>query len=153
LKLCLNSFLVILLFASLGRAEDAERFKRLGEELICTCSCQQSLYGCRMLGCSFRPPMQAELQKMIDEGRTDEQIRTAFVAKYGAIVLSAPTMHGFDITAWLMPFVALIAGALFVIFVVHKWRGHAVTAPTTGPVDTKFQDRVEEELQKFTPED
>ena len=106
-----------------------------------------------MLGCGFRPGMQAELQKMIDDGKSDEQIRAAFVAKYGNIVLIAPTAHGFDIAAWITPFAALITGALIVIFVVSKWRSRAVTATASGPVDTRLQDRVEEELQKFTPED
>ena len=97
--------------------------------------------------------MQAELQKMIDDGKTDEQIRSTFVAKYGNIVLITPTAHGFDVTAWIMPFAALITGALAVVFIVYKWRGRAVTTSASGPVDTKFQDRVEEELKKYTPED
>jgi cytochrome c-type biogenesis protein CcmH len=97
--------------------------------------------------------MQAELHRMIDEGKTDEQIRATFVAKYGTTVLIVPTAHGFDITAWIMPFAALITGALAVVFVVYKWRNRAVVAGASGPVDTKLQDRVEEELKRFTPED
>ena len=154
LKLFRNVFLAVLLFAAIGRAEDAERFKRLGEGMICTCSCQQALYECRMPACGFRPGMQAELHKMLDEGKSDEQIKQAFVAKYGTTVLIVPSTHGFDITAWIMPFAALITGALAVVFVVYKWRRNpAVVAGGSGPVDTKLQDRVEEELKKFTPED
>ena len=66
LKLFRNVLLVILLFSSVSRAENSERFKRLGQEMICTCGCLQSLYDCRMLGCGFRPGMQAELQKIYD---------------------------------------------------------------------------------------
>lgn len=141
------------MFASVSRAEDLDRFKRVGAEMICTCGCLQSLYDCRMPACGFRSGMQAELHKLIDEGKSDEQIRTEFVAKYGTTVLIVPTTHGFDITAWLAPLAALLTGALAVVFVVYKWRTHAAPAGTTGPVDTAIQDRVEEELKKFTPED
>jgi cytochrome c-type biogenesis protein CcmH len=97
--------------------------------------------------------MQAELQKMLDEGKTDDEIRTAFVAKYGPSVLIVPTAHGFNLAAWIMPFAALITGALAVVYIVYKWRNRPSIAAAGGPVDTKFQDRVEEELKKFTPED
>jgi cytochrome c-type biogenesis protein CcmH len=97
--------------------------------------------------------MQAELHKMLDEGKTDDQIQQVFVAKYGTTVLIVPSTHGFDITAWIMPFAALIAGALAVVFVVYKWRKNPAMVAGGGPVDTKLQDRVEEELKKFTPED
>lgn len=154
LKLFRNVLIAILLFAGVGHAKDAERFKRLSQGMICTCGCQQALYECRMPACGFRPGMQAELQKMLDEGKTDEQIHEAFIAKYGNTVLIMPTTHGFDITAWIMPFAALIAGALAVVFVVYKWRRNPALADGgAGPVDTKLQDRVEEELKKFTPED
>jgi len=153
LKLFRNAFIAILLFAALGRAEDLERFKRLSEDMICTCSCQQALYECRMPACGFRPGMQAEVRQMMDDGKSDEQIRAAFVAKYGPTVLIVPGTHGFDITAWIMPFAALIIGALAVVFVVYKWRTQPVVAHGSGPVDTTLHDRVEEELKKFTPED
>jgi len=153
LKLFRNTLLVIVLFASAAQAKNEERFKRLGREMICTCSCLQAMYECRMPGCGFRGPMQAELQKMLDEGKTDDEIRTAFVAKYGPAVLIVPTAHGFDLAAWVMPFAALLSGALAVVFIVYKWRNRPMLATGSGPVDTKLQDRVEEELRKFTPED
>ena len=149
-----NVLLAIILFAGVARAADPERFKRLSEAMICTCSCGQALFECRMPACGFRPGMQAELHKMLDEGKSDDEIKNTFIAKYGTTVLIVPTTHGFDITAWIMPFAALIAGALAVIFVVYKWRTNPAAAGAgTGPVDVTLQDRVEEELKKFTPED
>jgi cytochrome c-type biogenesis protein CcmH len=152
LKRFRNVLLAILLFAGVGRAEDAARFKRLSEAMICTCSCGQALFECRMPACGFRPGMQAELHKMLDEGKSDDEIKQAFITKYGTTVLIVPTTHGFDITAWIMPFAALITGLLAVVFVVYKWR-KTPAAAGAGPIDVKLQDRVEEELKKFTPED
>ena len=108
---------------------------------------------CTMIGCGHSGPMKAEIKKMIADGKTDQQITNAFVQKYGKWVLSAPTMEGFNITAWIMPFVALIFGAMVVAYIVRNWRAKANATPSPGPVDVKYQDQVEEELKKFTPED
>ena len=53
----------------------------------------------------------SELRTDIAAGMTDEQILSAFVAKYGATVLAAPPAHGFDLVAWIAPF-AVFAAAL-----------------------------------------
>jgi len=37
--------------------------------------------------------------------------------------------------------------------VVRNWRARSATVAAAGPVDVKYQSRVEEELSKFTPED
>ena len=153
MKLFRRAVLLTLLVSSLGFASD-ERFKELQTKFICLCGCNMGpLNMCTMIGCGHSVPMRAELKKMIDDGKTDEQITAAFVQKYGKWVLSAPTMEGFNITAWVMPFAALIAGAMVVAFVVRNWRAGAVATPSAGPLDVKYQDRVEEELTKFTPED
>ncbi len=108
---------------------------------------------CTMIGCGHSVPMKAELKKMIEDGKTDDQITAAFIQKYGKWVLSAPTTEGFNITAWIMPFAALIAGAMIVAFIVRNWSARAVATPSAGPIEAKYQDQVEEELKKFTPED
>ena len=90
---------------------------------------------------------------MLDEGKTDDEIRTAFVAKYGPSVLIVPTAHGFNLTAWIMPFVALLGGGLMVIYLLRTWRARTTPAPL-GPVDdARYRQQLEEELKKFTPED
>ena len=98
--------------------------------------------------------MEKELGDMLDQGKNKDQILTAFVSKYGVHVLSAPPTKGaFNISAWIMPFVALFGGAFMVIYCLRTWR--ARTAPATlGPVDdARYRQQLEEELKKFTPED
>jgi len=97
--------------------------------------------------------MREELKQLIADGKTDKEIRTTYVEKYGATILSAPTTSGFDLTAWIMPFVALAAGLLAVAYIVRLWKSRTPQSASTGPIDVKYQDRVEEELKKYTPED
>ena len=97
--------------------------------------------------------MREELKHLIAEGKTDKEIRAAYVEKYGTTILSAPTTTGFDLTAWIMPFAALAAGLLAVAYIVRLWKSRTPQAASTGPIDVKYQDRVEQELKKYTPED
>ena len=59
----------------------------------------------------------------ITAGMSDQQIFTAFTAKYGAVVLAAPTTHGFDLVAWIAPFAVFGAALLGTILLVRRWSG------------------------------
>src|SRR5262245_23444867 len=123
---------------------------------MCPCGCRQLLggpYSCTMPGCPSANPMREELKQLIADGKTDKEIRTAYVEKYGATILSAPTTSGFDLTAWIMPFVALAAGLLVVAYIVRLWKSRTLQAASIEPIDMKYQDQVEEELKKHTAED
>jgi len=51
-----------------------------------------------------------------------------------------------------MPFVALVLGGLLVVYFVRQFRARWVAAPADIDV-SKYQQKVEEELKKFIPED
>jgi cytochrome c-type biogenesis protein CcmH len=153
LKLFRRVLIAILLVSALALGSDQDRFKDLGEQFMCTCSCNQMLTGCTMTGCPTSGPMRDELKAKIASGMTDKAIRASFVEKFGAVVLSAPTTSGINITAWIMPFAMLGAGMLAVVFIVRKWRTTTPDGTTSDSVDSKDQSRVEEELKKYTPED
>jgi cytochrome c-type biogenesis protein CcmH len=159
LKLFRRAFLGLAVLSTLGfsaAATDEDRYNDLGGQFMCLCGCRQLLagsYGCTMPACQVSGPMRDDLKKLIAEKKSDKEIRTAFVQKFGTTVLAAPTTTGFNLTAWIMPFAALAAGLLVVAYVARSWRARTPEAPASGPVDVKYQSRVEEELKKFTPED
>jgi len=99
--------------------------------------------------------MMAEIAAELDEGKTDDSIISHFAEKYGLSVLSAPPRSGFNLIAWIMPFAALLAGAMLVVYFVRQFRAKWAAAPAEAAnVDVaKYQQKVEEELKKFTPED
>ena len=149
-KVVIGAFLVVV---SGVQASD-DRAESLGQGLICMCGCGQLLSGCEMINCSAAPPMRRELKKFIDEGEDDKTILASFAAKYGPKVLSAPvTTDWFNLSAWVMPFIALAGGAAAVVFALKRYRS---PAPIEGQpsVDTaKYEGEIEEELRKLTPED
>jgi cytochrome c-type biogenesis protein CcmH len=97
--------------------------------------------------------MLAEMGRLVDEGKSDDYVVEYYVDKYGSTVLSAPPASGFNLTAWIMPFVALGVGLIIAIYCVRRFRAKwaAEQAPTADLAP--YQDKVEEELKKFTPED
>ena len=140
----------------LALAADRERVKALGDRFMCVCgTCNQQLMHCNHLGCPSSVPMKAELAEKIDEGLTDDGVTTYFVEKYGVTVLSAPPASGFNLTAWIMPFAALAVGGLMLVYFVRRFRTSPAAAPASTPnADlAKYQNRVEEELGKYNPED
>ena len=99
--------------------------------------------------------MRKELRQYITEGKSDKAILASFSEKYGPKVLSAPkTDDWFNLSAWLMPFAALAAGAVAVVYCMKRLRTASPAAepsPAAGP--SPYEREIEEELKKFTPED
>jgi cytochrome c-type biogenesis protein CcmH len=98
--------------------------------------------------------MRKELKNYIDQGEEDKTILASFSAKYGPKVLSAPvTSDWFNLSAWVMPFVALVAGAAVVVLILKRIRAaQPVGRPPTRDA-APYEKEIEEELRKLTPED
>jgi len=146
--------IAFLLFSASAQAADRARVKEIGQNLMCICGCNQLLAACNHLGCPSSVPMEKELAGYIDQGMSKDQILAAFVAKYGERVLSAPPTKGaFNVSAWAMPFAALLAGGLAVIFLLTRWKSSTAPVPVASVDDSAYRDRLEEELKKYSPED
>jgi cytochrome c-type biogenesis protein CcmH len=148
--------LVLALAASpLALAADRnDRIRALSGNFICVCGCHQLLNACNHFNCPSSGPMFSELGMRVDEGLSDEQIVAYFVDKYGTTVLAAPPVSGFNLAAWIMPFAALGIGMIVAIYFARQFRARWAGAPAaSSPELAKYQDKVEEELKKFTPED
>ena len=145
--------LLVLAATPLSLAADRQRVRELAQKFICVCgTCNQMLTACNHFGCPSSGPMLAEIAAQLDEGNSDDSIISHFAEKYGLTVLSAPPAAGFNLTAWVMPFVALVLGGLLVVYFVRQFRARWVAAPADIDV-SKYQQKVEEELKKFIPED
>jgi cytochrome c-type biogenesis protein CcmH len=67
----------------------------------------------------------AFIQSLIDEGKTEAQIKDALVAQYGPTVLGLPSAHGFDLTVYLVPLAAFLALLATLAVLLPRWRRHA----------------------------
>jgi len=135
-----------------GAGDDSARVEKLGHKVICMCGCNQVLLECNHYGCPYLTPEQQELVAAVGKGDSDSGILQAFVEKYGPTVLAAPTTHGFDQLAWIMPYFVLALGVGSVVLVVRNWRKHAAAAqPAAGPSSNFSEvDRFREQARKET---
>lgn len=121
--------LALVALLALAAATPPPRYQRLGAQLICTCGCTQGALVCNHVGCPVVTQMQAEIRQRAASSNSDELVLQSFVQEYGTQVLANPTTQGFNLLAWVMPWVALGVGLLLVLVYVKRWR-----RPATAPV-------------------
>jgi len=135
---------------SLGATDAGSRYLNLNHRLMCTCGCAEILGECNHVGCPNSAGELDELRTGIANGQSNQQILDSFVGKYGAIVLAAPTGHGFDVVAWIAPFAVFAAALLGTILLVRRWsvgRTQAVAADTStmDPAERERREQIRRE--------
>ena len=116
------AILAIVLATTGAVAQNKVTLSDIKNSLICQCECGMTVEACEgSMACSVASRLTEEARNMIIAGQDKEQILAAFVAKYGEKVLSAPTKKGFNLTAWIMPFLVLFLTAGVIVRVVQRW--------------------------------
>ena len=141
--------LAVAVCISLGATDSGSRVNNLSHRLMCQCGCAQLLGECDHMGCPSREPEMAELKAAIASGKSDKEIFAAFSAKYGAVVLAAPTTHGFDLVAWIAPFAVFAAALLGTILLVRRWSvGKTQSeAPASDPAMDALREKIRRETE------
>ena len=80
---------------------------------------------------------------MVFQGLPRDEILVRFRDKYGEKILSSPTTEGFNLTAWVLPFVVLGIGVVVVLGTVRRWTvvARADQTPTGSQLDISERDR------------
>src|SRR5438105_15551693 len=141
--------------------------------MICGCGCNQILLECNHVGCPLSEGMRKELLAAIvgrggpgggpdDESgggtgpgsksgpadNSDNAILQAFVDRYGPTILAAPTMSGFNLTAWITPFAVLLAAFASAVLVIRGWKRRPLRAVAGSPQNaTPYLDEVRRETE------
>jgi cytochrome c-type biogenesis protein CcmH len=123
-----------LLFAAAAEGK-APSFQDLEESLTCQCGCGLTVHSCNHLQCPSAIPLRQEIREQLSLGLDKEAVLAHFSDKYGEKILSSPTTSGFNLAAWVTPFVALAFGGVFVVFTLLRWRRprRASAAPAEAP--------------------
>ncbi|MBI4164437.1 MAG: cytochrome c-type biogenesis protein CcmH [Acidobacteria bacterium] len=150
-KLFVAALGTLLLAAAVMRGEGpAPTVKSVGDKVMCLCGCVAILNQCPHQGCSTHDEVQAAIQELIAQGKSEREILQALTARYGTKILAAPPTTGFNIVAWVLPGLGLIFGLLVVILLVRRWR-RPREAPTASPateVDPKVLAALEAEIKE-----
>ena len=98
-------------------AAQEERYNALTMELRCTVCQNQSLADS---DAPLAQDLRAEIYDMMMAGRSDEQIKTFMIERYGDFVLYRPPVQGNTLALWVIPVALLFLGAVAVFFVVRN---------------------------------
>lgn len=128
-------------------------------EFACTCGCNMVVSACEgSMTCDAAKNITAEVDQLINQGKTKVEIVKYFTKKYGERILAAPTKKGFNLTAWILPFIALLlGGGLIYVFIDRclKYSKRNVELKDAGapipPDEKKYLERLEKELTNFEP--
>ncbi len=97
----------------------------------------------------------AFIRREIAAGKTKEQIKADLVAEYGSAVLAEPPKSGFDLTAWLVPGVAILLAAIAIAIGLRRWRRagrsneEASSSAGAPPLDPSEAERLDADLARY----
>ena len=153
LKKLLLSVFAMIVMASIGSfavakeavplADDPvieQRLILISEEMRCLVCQNESLAGSRS---DLANDLRREIRILINEGKTDEQIRNFMVERYGDFVLYRPPVKPITWLLWIGPFIILLAGIIGLLVYLRRRNQSvpsvALTAEDNHRIDALLQ--------------
>jgi cytochrome c-type biogenesis protein CcmH/NrfF len=106
----------------------ARRAMRLAADFRCP-SCRD--LSAAQSDASTAKTLRAEILQLVQDGRTDGEIRSEIVSRFGSDILLKPPSDGVGGLVWAVPVVAFVLAVAGLAFAFVRWR----TAGTRGPTD------------------
>ena len=91
--------------------------------------------------------MRREIRAMLSAGKTEREILDIYVARYGERILTTPPARGFNLLAYIMPWVLAVTGVVAVIVVLKRLLALRSADSPTPAVDDRYTDRIDRELR------
>lgn len=90
--------------------------------------------------------IEAHISQRIAQCWTAQQIESELVANYGQGILASPSHKGFDLLAWWLPIVGVLAGALVLAFGVWRWSRRKEPETPYEPEGSGLDEETERQL-------
>jgi len=113
-----------------------QRLISISEEMRCLVCQNESLAGSRS---DLANDLRREIRTLIKEGKSDDQIRSFMVERYGDFVLYRPPVKPITWLLWIGPFVILLMG-VGVLFSYLRRRNEAPAAKALSAQDNQKMD-------------
>ncbi len=110
-----------------------QRLIAISEEMRCLVCQNESLAGSRS---DLANDLRREIRILINEGKTDEQIRNFMVERYGDFVLYRPPVKPITWLLWIGPFVILLAGIIGLMVYLRR-RNQSMPSATLSEADNR----------------
>ncbi|MBM3788885.1 MAG: hypothetical protein FJW35_00885 [Acidobacteria bacterium] len=143
--------LSLTIFAGLAAAQTLEeKARELEGKLIAPCCWSQPV---SQHYSAAADDIRAEVRRQLAEGKTPEQVLDSYVSQYGERILASPRPQGFNLLAYVLPYVSLGLGIVVVATILKKWRARAPRVEPAGASaaasDPRYAARLEQELREL----
>jgi cytochrome c-type biogenesis protein CcmF len=139
-----------------GVVSKSPQQRQLEQKIICMCGSSGCVHS-TLENCPMRPACHghtaqtAEIQSLLNDGKSVDQVLTAFVEKYGEAVLAVPRNTGFNALAWLLPYALGALGLVMILLTARRWSRPAVAVAGGGEsqIDPGLDARLDDELRNL----
>lgn len=94
-----------------------ERYEKIIDEVRCL-KCQNQTI--KDSNAFLAADLRREIRRMLDEGKTDDEIFDFLVARYGEFALYRPRMSGKTLVLWLAPGLLLLGGGFVLVNILRR---------------------------------
>ena len=109
-----------------GAPSDAERAHTLATELRCP-DCEG--LSVADSSTSTARAIRTEIRHLVAQHRSEAEIRQVYVDRYGESILLRPESSGLSLLVWVLPVLAVLAGAGGLLVALRRWRAAPRLAP------------------------
>jgi cytochrome c-type biogenesis protein CcmH len=92
-----------------------------------------------------------QTRQMLAAGKSEQEILEYYVSLYGERILASPRPRGFNLLVWILPWLLLIAGVAFLVFLLRYWMRRKPALAGAGspgrPLEESIQARIDQELR------
>lgn len=125
-----------------------QRLIVISEEMRCLVCQNESLAGSRS---DLANDLRREIRNLIKEGKTDDQIRSFMVERYGDFVLYRPPVKPITWFLWIGPFVILLAGIIGLMVYLRR-RNQRVPSTKLSEADNRRIDSLLQDVKSSSTE-
>jgi cytochrome c-type biogenesis protein CcmH len=125
-------------------APASEKVREIEDRLIAPCCWTQPV---SQHYSEVAETIRKEVREMVAAGKSRDEILDYYVSRYGERILASPRPKGFNALVYILPWVALVAGAWLLFILLKKLRAPAaIPAPIPMP-DSRYTSIIEKEMK------
>jgi cytochrome c-type biogenesis protein CcmH len=131
-----------------------DQVNAIAEQLYCPVCENIPLDVCGTRACA---DWRAEIRAMLEQGKSEAEIKGYFADRYGQRVLATPEARGLNVLVWALPVIGVLAALAVLAVTLRRLAPGALSAQATSPakvsyagLDMELVDRLERELKEFS---
>lgn len=133
-----------------SESQDIEtQLDALKTTLYCPCGCDRMTF--EICHCQTAEQFKKDFRKALTEGETVEDIRTVYLQTYGPQYSAVMKAVGWNILAYTMPVVILLAigGVIYLVRRQSPYNRKTVSTPPDAQISDALQKKIESELDQY----